>query len=222
MIVSGAGPGIMEASAKGAGSESTLGVNIQLPFEQSANSFIEATNLVTMKYFFTRKVALTRPSIAFVVLPGGLGTMDELFEVLTLLDTGKTTPAPVVLLDTPDGSFWSEWLTFMDQGIIKNHYVDTDDMFIVRFATTIDDAVDEIEHFYSNYTGFEIEGDRGLMKVRRTPTPEQLRSLADAVPMFAGDPGYRVDNDTTISFNFDGRSYVSLRLVIDQVNSWGS
>ncbi|MGC2175461.1 MAG: TIGR00730 family Rossman fold protein [Acidimicrobiales bacterium] len=220
VIVSGAGPGIMEASAKGAGSESTLGVNIRLPFEQSANSFIAATNLVTMKYFFTRKVALTRPSIAFVVLPGGLGTMDELFEVLTLLDTGKTTPAPVVLLDTPDGTFWQEWLTFMDQAIVKNHFVDTDDMFIVRFATTICDAVDEIEHFYSNYQSFEIVGDRGVMKVRHTPTPEQLRALSEDVPMFASAPGYRVDNDSTISFNFDGRNYVSLRLVIDEVNSW--
>ncbi len=220
MIVSGAGPGIMEASAKGAGSESTLGVNIQLPFEQSANPFIAATNLVTMKYFFTRKVALTRPSIAFVVLPGGLGTMDELFEVLTLLDTGKTTPAPVVLLDTPDGTFWSEWLTFMDQGIIKNNYVDTDDMFIVRFATSIKDAVDEIEHFYSNYKGFDMEGDRGLIKLRRTPTPEELEVLSKRVPMFASDPGYRIENDATISFNFDGRNYVSLRLVIDEVNSW--
>ncbi len=220
MIVSGAGPGIMEASAKGAGSDSTLGVNIQLPFEQNANPFIAATNLVTMKYFFTRKVALTRPSIAFVVLPGGLGTMDELFEVLTLLDTGKTTPAPVVLLDTPDGSFWSEWLTFMDQGIIKNHYVDTDDMFIVRFATSIEQTVDEIEHFYSNYQGFETSGERGLIKLRHTPTDEQLRALAAAVPIFASDPGYRIENSSTISFNFDGRNYMSLRLVIDEVNSW--
>ncbi len=222
MIVSGAGPGIMEASARGAGRDSTLGVNIRLPFEQNANQYIAATNLVTMKYFFTRKVALTRPSIAFVVLPGGLGTMDELFEVLTLLDTGKTTPAPVVLLDTPDGTFWREWLTFVDRAIIKNNYVDTDDMFIVRFATSIDDAVDEIEHFYSNYRGFEIEGDRGLMSLHRIPTPEQLASLSEAVPIFGGVPGYRVEDETTISFNFDGRNYVSLRLVIDQVNSWAT
>lgn len=220
MIVSGAGPGIMEASARGAGRESTLGVNIRLPFEQNANEFIAATNLVTMKYFFTRKVALTRPSIAFVVLPGGLGTMDELFEVLTLLDTGKTTPAPIVLLDTPDGTFWSEWLTFMDQAIIKNHYVDTDDMYMVRFATSIDDTVKEIEHFYSNYRGFEIKGDRGLISVNQVPTPEQLAALAEAVPIFASPPGYAVEDDSTISFNFDGRNYVSLRLVIDQVNSW--
>jgi hypothetical protein len=72
----------------------------------------------------------------------------------------------------------------------------------------------------SNYQSFEIVGDRGVMKVRHTPTPEQLRALSEDVPMFASAPGYRVDNDSTISFNFDGRNYVSLRLVIDEVNSW--
>jgi uncharacterized protein (TIGR00730 family) len=220
IIVSGAGPGIMEASARGAGEANTIGVNIRLPFEQTANSYIAATNLVTMKYFFTRKVALTRPSIAFVVLPGGLGTMDELFEVLTLLDTGKTTPAPVVLLDTPEGKFWQEWLTFMDQAIVKNHYVSTDDMFIVRLATSIEDTVDEIEHFYSNYRGFEIVGERGLISLNRQPSPEQLKALALAVPMFADDPGYKLEGDKVISFNFDGRNYVNLRLVIDEVNRW--
>jgi hypothetical protein len=220
IIVSGAGPGIMEASARGAGEANTIGVNIRLPFEQTANPYIAATNLVTMKYFFTRKVALTRPSIAFVVLPGGLGTMDELFEVLTLLDTGKTTPAPVVLLDTPEGKFWHEWLTFMDQAIVKNHYVATDNMFIVRLATSIDDTVDEIEHFYSNYRGFEIVGDRGLISLNRQPTPKQLDALTRGVPMFADDPGYKLEDDKVISFNFDGRNYVNLRLVIDEVNSW--
>jgi hypothetical protein len=147
--------------------------------------------------------------------------MDELFEVLTLLDTGKTTPAPVVLLDTPEGKFWQEWLTFMDQAIVKNKYVGTDDMFIVRLATSIDAAVDEIEHFYSNYKAFQIIGERGLISVNRTPTPEQLDSLARAVPMFADDPGYQREGDHVISFNFDGRNYVNLRLVIDEVNSWG-
>ncbi|MGH3732940.1 MAG: TIGR00730 family Rossman fold protein [Acidimicrobiales bacterium] len=220
IIVSGAGPGIMEASARGAGEANTIGINIRLPFEQTANPYIAATNLVTMKYFFTRKVALTRPSIAFVVLPGGLGTMDELFEVLTLLDTGKTTPAPVVLLDTPEGKFWQEWLTFMDRAIVKNHYVATDDMFIVRLATSIEETVDEIEHFYSNYRGFDIDGERGLISLHRTPTPDQIHALARVVPLFADAPGYRLENPTTVSFNFDGRNYVNLRLLIDEVNSW--
>jgi uncharacterized protein (TIGR00730 family) len=221
IIVTGAGPGIMEASSMGAGMDHTLGVNIKLPFEQNANAYIDAkTNLVTMKYFFTRKVALTRPSIAFVVLPGGLGTMDELFEVLTLLDTGKTTPAPVVLLDTPDGLFWTQWMAFVDEGIVRNNYLGGGDMSLVRFVTSVKDAVDEIELFYSNYVSFAVEGDRGLLTLQRPPTPAQLKSLGDKIPMFNEGLGYRMDNDTTLSFNFDGRNYLHLRHVIDTVNSW--
>jgi uncharacterized protein (TIGR00730 family) len=221
IIVTGAGPGIMEASSMGAGRDHTLGVNIKLPFEQNANAYIDAkTSLVTMKYFFTRKVALTRPSIAFVVLPGGLGTMDELFEVLTLLDTGKTTPAPVVLLDTPDGLFWTQWMTFVDEGIVRNHYLGGDDMPLVRFVTTVKDAVDEIERFYSNYVSFAVEGDRGLLTLRRSPTTSQLEELGVKIPAFNEGLGYRMDNDTTLSFNFDGRDYLYLRRVIDDVNSW--
>jgi hypothetical protein len=223
IIVTGAGPGIMEASSMGAGMDHTLGVNIKLPFEQNANAYIDAkTNLVTMKYFFTRKVALTRPSIAFVVLPGGLGTMDELFEVLTLLDTGKTTPAPVVLLDTPDGLFWTQWMTFVDEGIVRNNYLGGSDMPLVRFVTSVSDAVDEIERFYSNYVSFAVDGDRGLVTLRRAPTPSQLEDLRGKIPMFNEGLGYRMDDDTTLSFNFDGRNYLYLRRVIDDVNSWSS
>ncbi|MFY9783988.1 MAG: TIGR00730 family Rossman fold protein [Acidimicrobiales bacterium] len=221
IVVTGAGPGIMEASSMGAGMDHTLGVNIKLPFEQNANAYIDAkTNLVTMKYFFTRKVALTRPSIAFVVLPGGLGTMDELFEILTLLDTGKTTPAPVVLLDTPDGLFWTQWMTFVDDGIVKNNYLGGDEMPLVRFVTEVEDAVEEIEHFYSNYVAFSIDGDRGLMALQRPPTPSQLDDLRAKIPMFNEGLGYRLEDEETLSFDFDGRNYLNLRLVIDQVNSW--
>ncbi|MCU1363649.1 MAG: Rossman fold protein family [Acidimicrobiaceae bacterium] len=221
IIVTGAGPGIMEASSMGAGMEHTLGVNIKLPFEQDANAYIDAkTNLVTMKYFFTRKVALTRPSIAFVVLPGGLGTMDELFEVLTLLDTGKTTPAPVVLLDTPDGLFWTQWMSFVDEGIVRNNYLGGGDMSLVRFVTSVADAVDEIERFYSNYVSFAMDDDRGLLTLRRAPTPLQLAALGTKIPMFNEGLGYRMDNNTTLSFNFDGRNYLYLRRLIDEVNGW--
>jgi uncharacterized protein (TIGR00730 family) len=213
----------MEASAKGAGKEHTLGVNIELPFEQDANEFIDvSTMLVTMRYFFTRKVALTRPSNAFVVLPGGLGTMDELFEVLTLLDTGKTTPAPVVLLDTPDGSFWKQWMTFIDEAVVSNDYIGTKDMCLVRLATSVTETIDEIEHFYSNYRGFTAEGERGLLSLRQPPTPEQLTDLKAAVPMFDEGPGYQIDDAQTLSFNCDGRNFVNLRLVIDEVNNWAN
>lgn len=221
IIVTGAGPGIMEASSEGAGTANTLGVNIKLPFEQNANAYIDATtNLVTMNYFFTRKVALTRPSIAFVVLPGGLGTMDELFEVLTLLDTGKTNPAPVVLLDTPDGLFWNQWTTFVEEGIVANDYVGGENMCLVRTATSVAGTVAEIERFYSNYVGFAIDGSRGLITLRDTPTPQQLDRLRAAVPAFDEGSGYRIEPEMIISFDFDGRNYLNLRLVIDEVNSW--
>lgn len=222
MIISGAGPGIMEASAKGAGRGHTLGVNIALPFEQFANPYIDAeTMLVAMQYFFTRKVAMTRPANAFAMFPGGLGTLDETFEVLTLLHTGKTSPAPVVLMDTPDGNYWTQWMTFVDNAVIADHYIDVNDMCLVRICTSIDDAVFEIEHFFSNYVGFEVRGDRGVIKVRRRPSDAQLKELASVVPHFARDAGFVLEDDTTISFAFDGRNYVNLRLLINRINEWG-
>lgn len=221
ITVTGAGPGIMEAAARGAGKGSTLGVNIELPFEQSPNAFVDVSNmLVTMKYFFTRKVALTRASIAFVILPGGLGTMDELFEILTLLDTGKTTPAPLVLLDTPEGDFWQRWLAFVDEAIVGNDYLSAKELNLVRLATSIPEAVDEIEHFYSNYHGFAVDGDRASISLERPPSSDQLDALRAAVPIFDAGRGYRVEDARTLAFDFDGRNYVALRSVIDHVNSW--
>jgi hypothetical protein len=221
MIISGAGPGIMEASAKGAGREHTLGVNIELPFEQFSNPYIDAeTMLVAMQYFFTRKVAMTRPSNAFAIFPGGLGTMDETFEVLTLLHTGKTSPAPVVLLDTPNGTFWNQWMSFVDNAIIADHYIDEHDMCLVRICTSIEEAVEEFDHFFSNYVRFEVRGERGYVKIRRRPSESQLAALAKVVPRFAQGLGYALEDDTTISFAFDGRNYVNLRLLINEINDW--
>ena len=221
MIISGAGPGIMEASAKGAGREHTLGVNIELPFEQFTNPYIDAeTMLVAMQYFFTRKVAMTRPSNAFAIFPGGLGTMDETFEVLTLLHTGKTSPAPVVLLDTPNGTFWNQWMSFVDKAIIAEHYIDEHDMCLVRICTSIEEAVEEFDHFFSNYVRFDVRGERGHIKIRRRPSESQLAALAKAVPRFAQGLGYALEDDMTISFAFDGRNYVNLRLLINEINDW--
>jgi uncharacterized protein (TIGR00730 family) len=221
MIISGAGPGIMEASAKGAGRDHTLGVNIELPFEQFSNPYINAeTMLVAMRYFFTRKVAMTRPSNAFAIFPGGLGTMDETFEVLTLLHTGKTSPAPVVLVDTTDGNYWRQWMTFVEGAIIADHYIDERDMCLVRICTSVEEAVNEIDHFFSNYVRFDVRGDRGFITVRRRPSDDQIAELGDVVPHFARGMGFVRDDDLTISFAFDGRNYVNLRLLINRINEW--
>jgi len=221
MTVSGAGPGIMEASAMGAGKEMTLGVNIELPFEQFANPYIDAeTMLVAMQYFFTRKVAMTRPSNAFAVFPGGLGTMDEAFEVLTLLHTGKSTPAPVVLIDTPDGTFWQEWMAFIESAIAGGDYIGENDMVLVRTCRSVDEAVAEIEHFYSNYRSFTVADSRAVVKIRRAPSAIQLATLETRIPSFGKGQDYVLEDPQTLTFGFDGRNYVNLRRLIDEINSW--
>jgi uncharacterized protein (TIGR00730 family) len=221
LTVSGAGPGIMEAAALGAGIENTLGVNITLPFEQSSNPYVDAeTRLVEMKYFFTRKVALTKESIAFAIFPGGLGTMDEAFEILTLLHTGKSDPAPVVLVETPDGTYWKQWRAFIDDALIANDYVDAIDSCLFSVCYSIDEVVAAIEHFHSNYVRFETMNGRGRIEARTLPSGEQLRALNDQFPQFGAGSGFSFEDARSFTFTFDGRNYVSLRMLIDVVNSW--
>ncbi|NNN00992.1 MAG: TIGR00730 family Rossman fold protein [Acidimicrobiaceae bacterium] len=221
MTVSGAGPGIMEASAKGAGKKMTLGVNIELPFEQFANPYIDAeTMLVAMQYFFTRKVAMTRPSNAFAIFPGGFGTMDEAFEVLTLLHTGKTTPAPVVLIDTPEGTFWHEWLDFVTSALVAGDYIGENDMSLARICSSVDEAVGEIELFYSNYRTFSVENGQARVRLRHAPSADQVSELTELIPSFGRGQDYALEDAQTLIFGFDGRNFVNLRRLIDIVNQW--
>jgi uncharacterized protein (TIGR00730 family) len=215
ITVSGAGPGIMEAAAKGAGREHTIGVNVDLPFEQSANAYIDAeTRLVEMKYFFTRKVALTKESLAFVFFPGGLGTLDEAYELLTLLHTGKTKPSPVILLDTPDGTYWESWLSFMDGSVMRARYLDPESVCLFEICHSLGDAITSIEHYYGNFAGFSLNASTARIELARVPSADQLAALASEVPRFAP---YDVEGDA-VTFRFDGRNYVTLRLVIDALN----
>jgi uncharacterized protein (TIGR00730 family) len=218
ITVSGAGPGIMEASAMGAGRDNTLGVNIDLPHEQSSNPFIDAdTRLVEMKYFFTRKVALTRESLAFAIFPGGLGTMDETFEILTLLNTGKTNPAPVVLVDIPTGDYWERWLDFIEQGVVAHGYLDPPELCLFRLVHDVGAAVEEIERFYSNFVSFTHANGRARLNLRRAPAPEMMVALANRFANFASGAGFALEA-ATLTFAFDGRSFVTLRQLIDVVN----
>ncbi len=220
MTITGAGGGIMEASSEGAGRENTLGVNIELPFEQGANPYIDVEhNLVSMKYFFTRKVAMTRESQAFVAFPGGLGTLDEAFEILTLLHTGKTDPAPVVLVDVEGGTYWEKWLTFINEEVIAAQYIGRTDMCLVHLCHSVDEAIVEIERFYSNYVSTTIVSGRATLVVRQTPSPDQLEALTHLVPYFASGEGFKVE-DSSVTFNFDRRNYANLRLIIDAINRW--
>ena len=141
MVVTGAGPGIMEAGMEGAGRERSIGVSIRLPFESSANSIIAGDEkYVSMRYFFTRKLMLVKESQAFLCLPGGFGTLDETFELLTLTQTGKGVPVPIVLLDLPGDSFWRSVDHLIQTELLTRGLVSPEDLALYRVCDTIDDA----------------------------------------------------------------------------------
>ncbi len=221
MTVSGAGPGIMQAAAEGAGLDDTLGVNITLPFEQSSNPYVDAeSRLVEMKYFFTRKVALTKESLAFVFFPGGLGTMDEVFEILTLLHTGKGGPAPVLLVDTAEGTYWESWQRFIDESVIDMGYLDEDAAVLFKLCHSLDEVEREIDHFYTNFTEFTLSSGRGRIGLRRPLAIEECAVLEHRVPELATGDGLHTEANA-LTFDFDGRRYVELRRLIDAVNDLG-
>jgi hypothetical protein len=220
LTVTGAGPGIMEASSKGAGRDNSIGVNIDLPFEHGTNAFVDVENRhIATSYFFTRKVIMTRSSQAFVSFPGGVGTMDELFEILTLLHTGKTHPVPVVLVDRPGGTFWSSWFEFMATEVLGEGYLSPGDDVTYFLCDNVDDAVIEITTFYANYLSSITGNGEAIVRVRYAPREEEFLRLASLFEHLSFTVGTGASG-TTVSFNFNGRSYATLRRVINEVNTW--
>lgn len=231
MVVTGAGPGIMAAGAEGAGLEHSLGVNIRLPFEQGANPFIEAdTHLVEMKYFFTRKLMLLKESAGFAVLPGGFGTLDEAFELLTLLQTGKAVPAPIVLLEVPGGTYWHSWERFITE-VAARGLVDADDVAFYRITDDVTTAVDELTGFYRNYHSIRYVGDRLVVRMRAAPTAAELDQLnadfadiraSGRIEATAALPPEVADDDVVdlprVVLHFDRLAHGRLRAFIDALN----
>ena len=178
MVVTGAGPGIMQAGMEGAGREQSIGVAIRLPFEQSANSVIAGDDkYVSMKYFFTRKLMLIKESKGFICLPGGFGTLDETFELLTLTQTGKGLPVPIVLLDTPGDTYWASMRDVIQRELVARGLVSPADMDLFMITDSCTDAVHEVVRFYSNYDSLRYVGDRLVLRVRQAPDEEQLERL---------------------------------------------
>ena len=178
MVVTGAGPGIMAAGLEGAGREHAFGVSIQLPFETSANAFIAGDQkLISMRYFFTRKLMLMKESSGFVSLPGGFGTLDETFELLTLIQTGKADPAPIVLLDEPGGAFWKGFDRFVREEVASRHLVDEDDLDLYLLTDDVDVAANEVLTFTRSYHSLRWVGDRLVLRLRHAPTDDELADL---------------------------------------------
>jgi len=180
MVVTGAGPGIMQAAMEGAGADRSIGVSIRLPFEERANSVItDDPKHVAMKYFFTRKLMLVKESSGFISLPGGFGTLDETFELLTLQQTGKAEPTPIVLLDQPGGTFWNGMRRFVDQELVTSGVISADDLDRVLVTDSVDVAVAEIDGFWRNYDSLRWVGKRLVLRLRHEPTDAEVVALND-------------------------------------------
>jgi uncharacterized protein (TIGR00730 family) len=233
MVITGAGPGIMEAGIEGAGPEHAFGVSIKLPFESATSQFFDGDpKLVNFRYFFTRKLEFIKESDAFVLLPGGFGTLDEAFELLTLLQTGKAQPAPVILLDTPGGSYWRDWLAFVERELLRSGYVSPDDLRLVKVTDQVDDAMHEVLAFYRNYHSLRFVEGQLVLRVHRAPNPDTVAKLSDefadiivrdALGSIDVTAAEIADDDHVdlprLAFRFNRRGWARLRMLIDRLNS---
>ena len=180
MVITGAGEGIMGAAQGGAGRESSFGVNIRLPFEQSANETIAGdAKLINFRYFFTRKVVFVKEAHAIALFPGGFGTHDEGFEALTLIQTGKSEIVPIVFVDEPGGSYWRDWLDYVETHLSERGLINPEDLNFFKVTDSVDTAVSEIEGFYRNYHSSRYVGEKLVLRLHVAPSDEQLEALND-------------------------------------------
>lgn len=232
LVITGAGSGIMEAGHRGAGRESAMGLNIVLPFEQQANPVIHGDEkLVNMKYFFTRKLMFVKECDAVACLPGGFGTLDEAFEVLTLVQTGKRDIFPIVLLDAPGGTFWKTLDDYIRHSLYENGMISPEDFALYKVTDSVDEAIREIEQFYKVYHSMRYVRNRLVLRTR-TPIAESLLSaLSTEFADILSDGKFEVSQALPqedepeihdlprLVFNFNRRSVGRLRMMVDCLNA---
>jgi len=178
MVITGGGPGIMQAVNEGAGKENSFGVNIRLPFEQKPNPIILGNpRNITYKYFFNRKVAFIKEADAVALFPGGFGTHDEAMETLTLVQTGKRTPIPLILIDEPGGTYWRRWRNFIERELVSHGYINDTDLFLFDHVDDISHALGIIRQFYRRYHSLRYVGEKLVVRMRTEIPPDLVRAL---------------------------------------------
>ncbi|MCF7674660.1 MAG: TIGR00730 family Rossman fold protein [Akkermansiaceae bacterium] len=232
MTITGAGPGIMAAGNEGAGRDHSFGLNIVLPFEAAANEFIAGDEkLVAFNYFFTRKLSFVKESDALVGFPGGFGTMDEVFESLTLIQTGKSSIYPIVLIDAKGGTYWRFWEQFINNHLLRLGLISEADLSLYKVTDDVDEAVAEIVRFYRVFHSYRYIGDQLVIRMRQPLAegePERLTSeFADLIKsggMTQRDALEEEDDEPEMQalprlvFRHRRRDYGRLRLLINAIN----
>lgn len=231
MVITGAGDGIMRAGHHGASRDSSFGVAISLPFEQSTNDIIaDDPKLITFRYFFTRKLIFVKEARAIVLFPGGFGTQDEGFESLTLVQTVKSSPVPIVLCDEPGGTYWQHWRTYVKAELLGEKMIDETDMNLFRITDRAEDAVAEILKFYSRYHSSRFVGESNVFRLTRPLSEETLAHINDTYadllsegrfeqverPLDGEDGSY--PDKARLVFSYNRRAAGRLRMLINEIN----
>lgn len=178
MVITGGGPGIMLAGNEGAGRDNSFGVNIMLPFEQAPNAMIaDDKKLVHLKYFFSRKLLLVKESHAVALFPGGFGTLDEAFEVLTLIQTGKTHPIPVVCIESPGSDYWKQLMNFIEQQLLSRGFINRSDLALFKVVYSAEEAVKEIQQFFRVYHSLRIVKNSMVIRIHQHLSQSEMAQL---------------------------------------------
>ena len=235
MVITGAGAGIMQAGHEGAGQENSFGLNIRLPWEQSANPVIDGDEkLITFRYFFTRKLMFIRQSDAIVLFPGGFGTLDEGFEALTLMQTGKSRVRPLILMERPGGTYWKSFDRYTRDHLLGSALISPDDLQLYELTSDPAEAVRRINRFYRNFHSARYVREWFVIRLRRAPSPEALAGLNEDFSDIMNPAGHlrptgplpeeKDDEECPalprVMFKFDRQQHGRLRLLIDALNGY--
>ncbi len=235
MVITGAGGGIMAAGHGGAGAAPSFGLGIRLPFEQATNEFIaNDPKLINFRYFFTRKLMFVRSSNAIALFPGGFGTMDEGFEVLTLIQTGKSVPLPIVFVDSPGGDYWKKWQEYVKSQLLARGLISPPDLALYKITDDVNEAMRECTHFYSNFHSVRYNRDELILRLQRRPSPKLIQNLtshfsdikvsgdfiaSEALPIEKDEPA--ILELPRLVFHFNRKDHGRLRMMIDHLNDNG-
>jgi len=234
MVITGAGDGIMGAGQHGAGRAGSFGVAIRLPHEQRTNVVIaDDPKLINFKYFFTRKILFLKEASAVALFPGGFGTQDEGFEAMTMIQTGKTNLLPLVMIDSPGGTYWQHWRTYIRAELLHNGMIGEEDMNLFKVTDDIDEAVEEVVGFYRRYHSMRYVGPLLMLRLSSPLPPNALERLNDTYPSILTEgrieqrsaplegEGDDVEHPglPRLTLAFNRRDVGTLRLMINDINA---
>ncbi len=232
MVITGAGDGIMAAGNEGAGAEKSFGLNIQLPFEQTPNRFIaNDPKYIRFHYFFTRKIVFLKETHGIVLFPGGMGTLDEGFEALTLVQTGKSPPLPIVMVDKSHGTYWRTWAQYVSDHLLRRGWISEEDRELFTITDRVDRAVEEITRFYRVYHSSRYVGDLLVIRCRKQLSERAAQKLTRSFKdiLVAGEilrtralPEEEEESELAdlprLVLRFNRRNYGRLRAFINALN----